>query len=134
MAKTDGTDTLREPHKFPQPSGVHDQVALPERNRRRHQSDRVRDITFSPTSAIGVTPRSRIVRTREPFVIQRIAEGCKNREIADSLGITEDAVKNDLRLIFDKLGVWNRVELALWYVAHVEMRSQRVSHPRECEI
>jgi DNA-binding CsgD family transcriptional regulator len=26
-------------------------------------------------------------------------------------------VKNYLRLIYDKLGLWNRVELALWYVA-----------------
>jgi DNA-binding CsgD family transcriptional regulator len=26
-------------------------------------------------------------------------------------------VKNDLRLIYDKLGLWNRVELALWYEA-----------------
>ena len=128
MNKTDGTDTPSELHKLPPPSAVYNQLELQERNRRRHQSDRVHDITFSGTAAMGVSSRSQIVRAREPFVIQRIAEGCKNREIADSLGITEDAVKNDLRLIFDKLGVWNRVELALWYVAHVEMRSQRV-HP-----
>ena len=45
------------------------------------------------------------------------AEGCKNKEIADSLGTTEHVVKNYLRLIYDKLGLWNRVELALWYEA-----------------
>jgi len=128
MTKTDGTDAARELYNFPKTPGVYNRIGPQERNRRRHQSDRVHDITFSGTIANGVTPRSRIVRAREPFVIQRIAEGCKNREIADSLGITEDAVKNDLRHIFDKLGVWNRVELALWYVAHVEMSSQRV-HP-----
>ena len=51
------------------------------------------------------------------IIIQRVAEGCKNSEIANSLGTTEHVVKNDLRLIYDKLGLWNRVELALWYEA-----------------
>lgn len=54
---------------------------------------------------------------REQYIIQRVAEGCKNREIADSLGTTEHVVKNYLRSIYDKLGLWNRVELALWYEA-----------------
>ncbi len=54
---------------------------------------------------------------REHFIIQRVAEGCKNREIADSLGTTEHVVKNHLRGIYNKLGLWNRVELALWYEA-----------------
>ncbi len=54
---------------------------------------------------------------REHFIIQRVAEGCKNREIAHSLGTTEHVVKNYLRGIYDKLGLWNRVELALWYEA-----------------
>ena len=54
---------------------------------------------------------------REHFIIRRVAEGCKNREIADSLGTTEHVVKNYLRVIYDKLGLWNRVELALWYEA-----------------
>ena len=54
---------------------------------------------------------------REHLIIQRVAEGCKNREIADSMGTTEHMVKNYLRVIYDKLGLWNRVELALWYEA-----------------
>ena len=54
---------------------------------------------------------------REQLIIQRVAEGCKNREIADSIGTTEHVVKNYLRVIYDKLGLWNRVELALWYEA-----------------
>jgi two-component system nitrate/nitrite response regulator NarP len=59
---------------------------------------------------------------REQLIIQRVAEGCKNREIADSLGTTEHMVKNYLRLIYDKLGMWNRVELALWYEARQHER------------
>ena len=61
--------------------------------------------------------RLRAASEREHFIIQRVAEGCKNREIADSLGTTEHVVKNYLRVIYDKLGLWNRVELALWYEA-----------------
>ena len=37
----------------------------------------------------------------------------KNREVADAIGTTEHVVKNYLRVIYDKLGLWNRVELAL---------------------
>jgi DNA-binding CsgD family transcriptional regulator len=35
--------------------------------------------------------------------------------VAAAIGITEDVVKNYLRVIYDKLGFDNRVELALWY-------------------
>jgi DNA-binding NarL/FixJ family response regulator len=66
---------------------------------------------------VGETARRLGPSEREQFIIQLVAEGCKNREIADSLGTTEHVVKNYLRLIYDKLGMWNRVELALWYVA-----------------
>jgi DNA-binding NarL/FixJ family response regulator len=66
---------------------------------------------------LGETEVRRGPNDRERFIIQRVAEGCKNREIADSLGTTEHVVKNYLRLIYDKLGLWNRVELALWYEA-----------------
>ncbi len=54
---------------------------------------------------------------REGVIIRLVAEGRKNREIATFLGTTEHVVKNDLRVIYDKLGFWNRVELALWYEA-----------------
>jgi DNA-binding NarL/FixJ family response regulator len=64
--------------------------------------------------AAGAFP---VATERELIIIQRVAEGCKNREIAAALGLTEHVVKNYLRLIYDKLGLWNRVELALWYEA-----------------
>jgi DNA-binding NarL/FixJ family response regulator len=44
-----------------------------------------------------------------------VAEGLKNKEVAEAIGTTEHVVKNYLRVIYDKLGLWNRVELALWY-------------------
>jgi len=68
-------------------------------------------------------PRGPKPNDREQIIIQRVAEGCMNREIADSIGTTEHVVKNYLRTIYDKLGLWNRVELALWYEAR---RHERV--------
>ena len=58
---------------------------------------------------------SRVPSEREQRVIQLVAEGLKNKEVAEAIGTTEHVVKNYLRVIYDKLGLWNRVELALWY-------------------
>ncbi|HEY6339534.1 MAG TPA: helix-turn-helix transcriptional regulator [Candidatus Sulfotelmatobacter sp.] len=58
---------------------------------------------------------NRIPSEREHQVIQLVAQGLKNREVAHAIGTTEHVVKNYLRVIYDKLGLWNRVELALWY-------------------
>ena len=60
---------------------------------------------------------SRVPSEREQRVIELVAQGLKNREVADAIGTTEHVVKNYLRIIYDKLGLWNRVELALWYEA-----------------
>jgi len=46
-----------------------------------------------------------------------VAEGLKNREIATALGIGVHVVRNYLSAVYDKVGVNNRVELALWYEA-----------------
>ena len=58
---------------------------------------------------------SRTPSQRETRVIELVAQGLKNRDVADAIGTTEHVVKNYLRVIYDKLGLWNRVELALWY-------------------
>jgi DNA-binding NarL/FixJ family response regulator len=54
---------------------------------------------------------------REQRVIELVAQGLKYREDANEIGTTEHVIKNYLRTIYDKLGLWNRVELALWYEA-----------------
>ncbi len=59
----------------------------------------------------------RIPSEREQRVIELVAQGLKNRDVANEIGTTEHVVKNYLRVIYDKLGLWNRVELALWYEA-----------------
>ena len=60
---------------------------------------------------------SRNLTKTEGIVIELVAQGLKNGEVAEAMGMTQHAVKNYLRVIYDKLGLWNRVELALWYVA-----------------
>jgi DNA-binding NarL/FixJ family response regulator len=60
---------------------------------------------------------TRIPSEREYRIIELVAQGLKNCEVADAIGTTEHVVKNYLRVIYDKLGLWNRVELALWYEA-----------------
>ncbi|MGH9498754.1 MAG: response regulator transcription factor [Terriglobales bacterium] len=62
------------------------------------------------------------VRDREQAIIELVAQGLTNREVAAAVGTTEYVVKNYLRAIYDKLGLWNRVELALWYEARQQER------------
>jgi DNA-binding CsgD family transcriptional regulator len=52
---------------------------------------------------------------REYRVIALVAADLKNTEVADVIGTSEHVIKNYLRVIYDKLGLWNRVELAPWY-------------------
>jgi DNA-binding CsgD family transcriptional regulator len=47
-----------------------------------------------------------------------VYEGLTNREIGVSIGTTEQVIKNYLRVVFDKLGVWSRLELALYIANH----------------
>jgi len=55
---------------------------------------------------------------REVEVVGAIVSGFTNREIAEKFSISEQTVKHHLRNIFDKLGVSNRLELALFAINH----------------
>jgi DNA-binding CsgD family transcriptional regulator len=55
---------------------------------------------------------------RELRIIAAIVQGYKNREIATQLYTSEQVIKNALRNIFDKIGVSDRLELALFVVHH----------------
>ena len=55
---------------------------------------------------------------RESDVVGSIVAGLTNREIAENFSISEQTVKHHLRNIFDKLGVSNRLELALFAINH----------------
>jgi DNA-binding NarL/FixJ family response regulator len=55
---------------------------------------------------------------RELQIVALVTEGAKNRDIAHQLGTKEQVVKNYLRSIYDKTGVSDRLELALFTVHH----------------
>ena len=55
---------------------------------------------------------------KELVIISCISRGMRNREIADQVGTTEQVIKNYLRKIYDKLGVSDRLELALYCIQH----------------
>ncbi len=62
-----------------------------------------------------VNPRTQPrLSSKEMSIITCITQGKRNKEIASQLGTTEQVVKNYLRKIYDKLGVSDRLELALY--------------------
>src|SRR5258705_11319154 len=62
-------------------------------------------------------PRDRLT-TKEIQVATLVWQGLTNRDIAGVLSTSEQVVKNYLRTAFDKLGVWTRLELALYVASH----------------
>jgi len=68
---------------------------------------------------------TRLPSRRQLRVIELVAQGLKNKEIAKELRISEHVVRNHLGKIYDKIGVSNRVELALWYWARRQERKPR---------
>jgi two-component system, NarL family, nitrate/nitrite response regulator NarL len=66
-----------------------------------------------------VNPRNQPrLNQKEMLIIAGITQGKRNKEIAYQLGTTEQVVKNYLRKIYDKLGVSDRLELALYCLHH----------------
>jgi|SRR5215510_11963704 len=57
---------------------------------------------------------TRRLSRRQWRVVELVAQGLKNREIAEELGIGEYVVRNYVSKIYQKIGVSSRVELALW--------------------
>ncbi len=71
----------------------------------------------SAPSGNGKNQRDRAqLSQREREIIVLIAQGYKNKEIAEKMFITEQTVKNHLHNVFDKLGVSDRLELALYAI------------------
>jgi DNA-binding NarL/FixJ family response regulator len=63
--------------------------------------------------------RSKVQLTpKETLIVSCVTQGMKNREIAVRVGTTEQVVKNYLRKVYDKLGVADRLELALYCLNH----------------
>src|SRR6476661_7685705 len=67
--------------------------------------------------ASGARPKVQLT-PKETLIVSCVTQGMKNKEIALRVGTTEQVVKNYLRKVYDKLGVADRLELALYCLNH----------------
>jgi len=67
--------------------------------------------------APGARPKVQLT-PKETLIVSCVTQGMKNKEIALRVGTTEQVVKNYLRKVYDKLGVADRLELALYCLNH----------------
>jgi DNA-binding NarL/FixJ family response regulator len=91
-----------------------------------------------PDDNVGTRIRNRLT-VRELRIIASIVEGYKYREIAEQFGSTEQTIKNAVRIIFDKTGVSDRLELSLFVIHHrilaeATARVQSRQIQLECEL
>src|SRR5213075_2867771 len=73
----------------------------------------------SPMESMPLGSRDRYrspLSQREREIVVLVAQGFKNKEMAEKMFISEQTVKNHLHNIFDKLGVSDRLELALYAI------------------
>jgi DNA-binding NarL/FixJ family response regulator len=81
----------------------------------------------APPQQLSPAPRDRErspLSQREREIVALVAQGFKNKEMAEKMFISEQTVKNHLHNIFDKLGVSDRLELAL-YAIHNNLHTGR---------
>jgi len=72
---------------------------------------------LAESDLIGFRVRDRLT-AKELRIVSLIVQGYRNKEIASQLGTTEQVVKNYLRNVYDKSGVTDRLELALFTLHH----------------
>jgi DNA-binding NarL/FixJ family response regulator len=73
---------------------------------------------FKKSAESGPRRDKPLLSDREKEIVGLVAQGFRNREIGEKLFISEQTVKNHLHNIFDKLGVSDRLELALYSLHH----------------
>jgi DNA-binding NarL/FixJ family response regulator len=72
---------------------------------------------MTATDTVGARVRDRLT-PKEMQIVALIVQGCKNKDIAFQLNTKEQVIKNYLRGIYDKTGVSDRLELALFTLHH----------------
>jgi len=75
------------------------------------------DSELTENDMVGLRVRDRMT-AKELRIVALIVQGYKNKEIAAQLGTTEQVIKNYLRNVYDKIGVSDRLELALFTIHH----------------
>lgn len=66
---------------------------------------------------------------KELLIVSCVTQGMRNKEIANEIGTTEQVVKNYLRKVYDKLGVSDRLELALYCIHHQLLKPNKAQTP-----
>ena len=84
----------------------------------REGSKRVRLACYACEDEIEVMTLSESLNPSETQISILVSEGLTNREISKIVGTSEQIIKNHLRSAFDKLGVWSRLELAMYMASH----------------
>jgi len=75
------------------------------------------------------TPVQKLTR-RELQIVAAIVEGASNKDMSQQFNLSEQTIKNHLSHIFDKVGVSNRLELALYAVHHKLLKEKAGVDPR----
>jgi DNA-binding NarL/FixJ family response regulator len=81
-------------------------------------SKRVKLARYAHEDESAVMTPCRALNPKEHQISVLVWGGLTNREIGKTVGTSEQAIKNRLRSVFDKLGVWNRLELAMYVASH----------------
>ena len=87
-------------------AGIHDGSKRVKLARYAHEDERA---VMTPCE--GLNPK-------ENQISVLVWGGLTNREIGKIVGTSEQVIKNHLHSVFDKLGVWNRLELAMYVASH----------------
>ena len=77
-----------------------------------------KNATTNIGARLGLRQQGAVLSNREREIVILVAQGFKNKEMAERMFISEQTVKNHLHNIFDKLGVSDRLELALYAIHH----------------
>ena len=75
-----------------------------------------------PTAIVGGRPSIRSaagrLSERDIALLRLLAAGHSNKEISAALGLAESTIKNQLGALFDRLGVNDRTQAALYAFSH----------------
>lgn len=97
---------------------IHKRVGLANATERRFIRVRLARM-FRPACPLVSVPTSLNLSLRMWEIARLVAEGYDNVEIGQHTGNATGTIKNRMRVIFNRVGVWSRLELAAWYDAHL---------------
>jgi DNA-binding CsgD family transcriptional regulator len=102
------------------PLNLHFSMSLPEgiKNfRRRQDQEKIRVLFLEPLSSTRGSPVKigGLLSPKQQEVSRKVLQGYSNKRIAETLGITEQTVKDHLHAIFEKLRLKNRWELIVFF-------------------